>query len=306
MRRSATVAATGLLAAALVAVPAASVAAAPTQTAILAAPPPVSEFVAGVSSAAFAWVQNTRAHPHGFNVYAHVGSRRFRVNPAGTHAGIGGGIDGTTLAYARSRAGNLDIALVDLRTGAVMHPPAGVDTAAAETAPSISGGWLLYQRDTATRPRVHRVLLTNLSTGATRVLATEKGGAAVVEAGQVNGDWAAYTAAADAAGPVDVFLYRISTATTYRVPNPAGRVHSAAATDGAGTVYFDASGHRCGAGAEIQSWAPGGAVATILRLRTGTDLVHPFVRRTATGARVYFDKLRCASFTTDVYEVTAP
>ena len=72
--------------------------------------PPVNEESPSAAPGEFAWVQNSRLHPHLYNAYAqNGGGARFRVNPAGTQAGLGTGIDGHTLvvhpaARRRSRA----------------------------------------------------------------------------------------------------------------------------------------------------------------------------------------------------------
>ncbi len=62
-------------------------------------------------------MQNTRSHPHLSNVYAqNGGGARFRVNPAGTQAGLGTGIDGHTLVYTQMHGARSSIRLFDLQT----------------------------------------------------------------------------------------------------------------------------------------------------------------------------------------------
>ena len=132
-----------------------------------------------------AWVQNSRLHPHLYNLYAQVnGGARFRVNPANTQAGLGTGIDGHTLVFTQLHGAKSSIRLFDLQTRRASGPPVGVNTANAEDEPSVSGGWLLYHRTEPGSPAGQQVLLTNLSTGKTRTLASVPGRRGFLEAGR--------------------------------------------------------------------------------------------------------------------------
>jgi hypothetical protein len=283
--------------------PAAAVGAPIPQTAVRAKPPPVNEQSPSAAPGYLAWVQNSRLRPALYNAYAQAaGGARFRVNSAGTQAGLGTGIQGHTLAYTQVRGTQSSIRLFDLKTRRRYGPPAGVNTPHVESEPSISGGRLLFLRRTGgTRP-VSRVLLANLHTGAVRVIDSVSGGRAFLEAGQVAGNYAVYTKSIGG-GASNVWLYDISTGHVRMVPNPAGRVHSAPAVNPFGTVYFEESGRACGTSVRIEEYPVGGSVIVEGTLNPGIDLFHPSVFPNGSEDDYLFAKLRCRSGATDVYEV---
>jgi hypothetical protein len=69
----------------------------------------------------------------------------------------------------------------------------------------------------------------------------------------------------------------VSTRTLTLVPNPRDKVHSAAAVNPFGTVYFEESGSRCGSNATVEVYPIGGPMITAGTLRPGIDMFHPFV-----------------------------
>ena len=280
----------------------ATAAAAPLHvTAVKAKPPPVNEQSASQAAGELAWVQNSKLHPHLYNVYAQVGGgARFRVNPANTQAGLGTGIDGHTLVFTQLHGTKSSIRLFDLQTRRASGPPAGVNTANVEDEPSISGGWLLYHRTEQGSSPGQQVLLTNLSTGKTRVLASVPGRAGFLEAGQVNGDWAVWTQSVNGAR-FNVWRYQISTRTTTLVPNPSNAVHSAAAVNPNGTVYFEQSGLACGSGVTVEEYPVGGPVTALGTLPAGIDLFHPFLYEHSATDDFLFARVHCAGGATDVY-----
>jgi hypothetical protein len=285
--------------------PGAAAAVAPlTVTAVKDRPPPVNEESPSAAPGEFAWVQNTRSHPHLYNVYAQNGrGARFRVNPAGTQGGLGAGIDGHTLVYTQLHGTKSSIRMFNLQTRRGVAPPAGVNTPAVEDEPSISGGWLLFhrlQRHAAPGRASEQVLLRNLTTGATRTLATVKCCAGFLEAGQVNGDWAVWTQSVNGTR-FNVWRYQISTRTTTLVPNPASKVHSAAAVNPNGTVYFEQSGPACGSAVTVEIFPVGGPVTAAGTLPAGIDLFHPFLYQHSPTDDFLFARIHCSGGAADVY-----
>jgi hypothetical protein len=288
------------LAAAVVA-PATATAAPLHVTAVKAKPPPVNEESASQATGELAWVQNSKLHPHLYNLYAQVnGGARFRVNPTDTQAGLGTGIDGHTLVFTQVHGAKSSIRLFDLQTRRASGPPAGVNTPNAEDEPTVSGGWLLYHRTEQGSSPGQQVLLTNLSTGTTRTLATVPGRLGFLEAGQVNGDWAVWTQSVNGTR-FNVWRYQISTRTTQLVPNPADKVHSAAAVNPNGTVYFEQSGAACGSGATVEIYPVGGPVTAAGTLPAGIDLFHPFLYEHSPTDDYLFARVHCTGGATDVY-----
>jgi hypothetical protein len=265
-------------------------------------PPPVKEESPAAAPDYLAWVQNTRSHPHLFNVYAqHDGRTRYRVNPVGTSAGLGTGIDGTTLVYTQRHRGGFNIRMFDLATKHRFAPPAGVNTPRIEDEPTVSGNWLLFHRSHGGATPGQQVILRNLRGGETRVLASVHGRAALLEAGQVNGDWAVFTKSVDGTR-FNVWRYRISTRTLVEVPNPRDRVHSSAAVNPFGTVYFEESGRRCGANATVEIYPVGGPMIIAGTLRPGNYTFHPFLFEHNATDSYLFAKLHCVGGATDIFE----
>jgi hypothetical protein len=272
------------------------------QTPVRTKPPPVNEESPSAAPGYRAWVQNTRSHPHLFNVYAqHNGRTRYRVNPAGTQAGLGTGIDGTTLVYTQLHRGRFNIRMFDLGTKHRLRLPAGVNTRHLENEPTISGDWLLFHRSEGGAAPGQQVILRNLRSGETRVIAAVHGRVPFLEAGQVNGDWAVFTKSLNGAR-FNVWRYQISTKTLAEVPNPRGRVHSSAAVNPFGTVYFEESGARCGANATVEIYPVGGPTITAGALRPGIDMFHPFLFEHSPTDSYLFAKLHCVGGATDIFE----
>jgi hypothetical protein len=272
------------------------------QTPLRTKPPPVREESPSAAPGYLAWVQNTRSHPHLFDIYAqHDGRTRYRVNPAGTQAGLGTGIDGTTLVYTLRHRGRFNIRMFDLLTKHGFAPPAGVNTPHIEDEPTIAGDWLLFHRSEGGASPGQQVILRNLKSGESRVIAAVHGRVALLEAGQVNGDWAVFTKSVNGTR-FNVWRYQISTRALAEVPNPRDRLHSSAAVNPFGTVYFEESGSRCGANATVEIYPVGGPTITAGALRPGIDMFHPFLFEHRSIDRFLFAKLHCVGGATDVFE----
>jgi hypothetical protein len=265
-------------------------------------PPPVKEQSPSAAPGYLAWVQNTRSRPNLFNVYAqHDGRTRYRVNPAGTQAGLGTGIEGTTLVYTQRHGRKFSIRMFNLVTKHRFAPPAGVNTPHIEDEPTISGDWLLFHRSEEGASPGQQVILRNLQSGETRVIASVHGRVALLEAGQVNGDWAVFTKSVNGTR-FNVWRYRISTQVLAEVPNPRDKLHSSAAVNPFGTVYCEESGSRCGANATVEVYPVGGPRITAGALRPGIDMFHPFLYEHASTDSFLFAKLHCVGGATDVFE----
>ncbi len=287
---------------AALALPAAAAARPLPQMPLRTKPPPVKEESPSAAPGYFAWVQNTRSHPNLFNVYAqHDGRTRYRVNPAGTQAGLGTGIDGTTLVYTQRHRGGFNIRLFNLATKRRFAPPAGVNTPHVEDEPTISGDWLLFHRSEGGASPGQQVILRNVRSGETRVIASVHGRVGLLEAGQVNGDWAVFTKSVNGTR-FNVWRYQISTRTLAEVPNPHDRVHSSAAVNPFGTVYFEESGARCGANATVEIYPVGGPTITAGSLRPGIDMFHPFLFEHSPTDSFLFAKLHCVGGATDIFK----
>jgi len=294
-------AATALCLVALI-VPAAASAMPLPQVAVRAKPPPVNEESPSAAPGEFAWVQNSKLHPHLYNVYAQLGGgARFRVNAAGTQAGLGTGIEGHTLAYTQVRGSQQSIRLFNLQTHGRSGPPAGVNTPNIEDEPSISGNWLLFHRLEDGASPGQQVLLTNLTSGATRVLASVPGGRGFLEAGQVNGNFAVFTQSKTGT-TFNVWVYNIAQKTLTVIPNPLGKMHTSAAVNPFGTAYFEQSGAGCGENATVEEYPVGGPMSAAGTLRPGIDLFHPFLFENGPLDSFLFAKIHCQGGGIDIYK----
>lgn len=302
MRRIAAAVA-ALLAAALL-TPAGAAAMHLAQTPLKTKPAPVNEESPSAAPGEFAWVQNSKLHPHLYDVNAqNGGGARFRVNPAGTQAGLGTGIDGHTLVYTQLHGSKSSIRMFNLQTHAGFAPPAGVNTPNVEDEPSISGNWLLYHRLEQGSSPGQQVLLTDLTTGATRTLASVPGKLGFLEAGQVNGNFAVFTQSKNGTR-FNVWVYDIAAKTLTVVPNPQAKLHSAPAVNPQGTVYFEESGQACGSHVTVAFYPVGGPVFAQGTLNPGVDLFHPFLFEDGGGDHYQFAKTHCTGGATDIYEAT--
>lgn len=245
-----------------------------------------------------AWTQSSSADPQHFDVYARHGSGRpFKVNRAGTQARTGG-IDHARLVYQEIVGGRSDLRLYDL-AHLVQLPLRSVNTRLWEMRPTLSGRWLLFGRiDYATKR--YAVVLHNLSTGRERELdVISRSHRPVIDPGQVNGHYAAWTTGADFV--FNVFRYDTHTGRRERFPGPNQyRVPQyAASVTRAGTVYFVRSGLDCGEHVTIMQASLHRRARTIARLPAGVDLLSTYAAR----QRLLFDRGECDTGKFDLYEL---
>lgn len=108
----------------------------------------------------FAWTQNSRSHRNHFDAFlTRTGDPRVKLNATGE--GFIGGIDPPNVVYQQVRNGRSNLKLYNADTQARTVPPAGVNTAAWEWEPSISGDWLFFARQTRS---MQFVILHSLTT----------------------------------------------------------------------------------------------------------------------------------------------
>jgi hypothetical protein len=225
----------------------------------------------------------------------------FRVNPRGTSA-FTGGIEGSTLIYQLSTSGKKpDLAMVDLSTRTDLDVPDGVNTNAAEFAPSISGSHLLFGRGIR---HGASVVLFDTSTATSQVVysktETERRVFDIIPI-QVNGNYAVWQQAifSRRTGKFitgDVFLYDIAAATTTKIPksDPERSWLYGPSVDADGTVYFGRSSNACGENAQLVSRQLDGTETVLYEFPTNRDFGFSFAVDNADGTTdVYFDRGSC-------------
>jgi hypothetical protein len=254
-----------------------------------------------------AWAQNSAAHPNRYNAYVQRGTDpKIKLNTVGQ--GWIGGIDYPKLVYQQIYNGRSDLKLYDLATGVRSNPPAGVNTPRWEYHPTISGAWLLFGRNDNSTP-TQRVILFNMTTGASLQVAAVTRSAYYLYANQVNGNFAVWTKCA----PVcDVYKRDIAAGTTVRLPKPPTsppRYQYAGAVTSTGTVYLARSGPRCGAVVRFVRYGPGDPAkgTAVAALSVGKDTGNAYARENPDlTVDVFYDRLTCSTNRTDIYKVNDP
>ncbi len=249
------------------------------------------------------------ANRPGANLYdAYVkpsGGAPIKVNRSGT--GYTGGFDGTIFIYQHVVGSQSDIGLYD--TGSTAHTlPTGVNTAAWEWSPTLSGDWILFgRRNLNSKPISDRVVLRNELTSETRILeeqitAPDK----LLTPGQVNGDYASWDRWVYAARTGTVVRYQISAQTKFTVPRPAGKIQYASSVDPAGDLFYVRSGLGCGKQVVIRENVPGVSDVTLATVPAGFDVFKTYAVDEGGGTTsLYFDRFNCATGKGgNVYKVT--
>ena len=270
------------------------------------------EFGQSAVNGAIAWAVDRPTDEFTYDVKARLGTAAaFRVNPAKTTATMGGLDLGNPLAdvlltYARSRAirdKQWDIRLYDVEAQAELPVPAGINTnAQREARPTVSGDHLLFERGPQRRFFGTKVILYRFSTSSAITLATAPSGG-IVQAGQVQGDYAAYTVC-PRSNPCNVFRYRISTQRRVRVPDSGRAAYDPSVTAAGVTFYAVGSPRFCGRNTRLMRWDGSGAATTVVRFGDGIELgptsahVEP-----DSDEIVHFTRVRCRGFRADIYKV---
>jgi hypothetical protein len=205
-----------------------------------------------------------------------------------------------TAAYQQDRGGNSDVRFYDWASGLRLDPGVAVNTTRWEYEPAVSAQWLVFARlNRAAAPDVRRIILFNLVTNQSTVLAKFKGSPAIgtLESPQINGDWVTWTSMSDRYRQSSVHRYQISTGKSHRIRHPAGRLDYLSAIGADGTVYFLRSGSGCGHHVRFESYTTAGVVTALASMPAGRDGGDEmFAAPQPDGSiSLYFDSYRCAA-----------
>lgn len=245
--------------------------------------------------------------PNKFDAYLKpTGAPRIKVNAAGTQGyhpnlELGNLSFGDALVFVQRNANGADIKIWDVDSGGRSNPPAGVNTSAGESKPSLDGNHLLFGRGPAKQFYMTRVILFDLTLETTTVLDTAPRNG-IVYPGIVNGDWATWTECS----PTDcrAWRYEISTESKTEVPSSARLIYtSAIGVDG--TVWFVQSGIGCGANVKIRR-APIGSASTWVDFPPGIDANISDLDDSGPARQVYFSRVVCSNVRNwNLYRVAA-
>jgi hypothetical protein len=256
----------------------------------------------------FAWTQSSPSAPNRANVWAEamdIGTTTpFRVNPTGTRAWTGG-IEGDELVYQEIVNTQSNIRVADLNPlPPVISGLAAVNTDRWEWAPTISTDstgdtWILFGRQN-TSSGAQRVIAYNRDTGNSRELQMTTNWRYALIPGQVNGDWATWTACKPNCHVRYVNLAAGTPAET--LPRPSFVKHQYApsvAEDG--TLYYVRSGSGCGANVRIMRNSAG-VNQMLVDLPDRRDIFTTYVSEEP-ETHVYYDRISCGSKAWDIFQL---
>ena len=215
--------------------------------------------------------------PNHFDAFlTRTGGPRVKLNAKGE--GFIGGIDPPMVAYQQIANGQSNLKLYNADTQTRSNPPAGVNTAAWEWEPSISGDWLLFGRQTSS---TQLVILHSLTTRTSH----PRPGPRFRHPGQVNGDFAAWTRCRRAC---DVVRRQISSVNDTVLQKPATKFQYGGGVTSTGIVYVARSGPKCGGDVKVVRYfgatdPAGGTIVADLG-PTGATSGAPTRGTTTTGA----------------------
>lgn len=253
-----------------------------------------------------AYALGRRASPNKFDAYLKPpGAPRIKLNVAGTQGyhpnlDLGNPRFGDALVFVQRNANGADIKIWDVDSGGRSNPPAGVNTSAGESKPTLDENFLLFGRGPAKQYYMTRVILFDLTLNTGTVLDTAPTNG-IVYPGNVNGDWATWTECS----PSDcrAWRYQISTESETEVPSSARLIYtSVIGLDG--TVWYVQSAIGCGANVKIRRDAINGPPTTWVDF---PDRVDANISDLLEGTRrVYFSRVRCSNVNNwDLYRVAA-
>jgi hypothetical protein len=270
---------------------------------------PSDQITPAAAGSTFSWSRNGSADTGPYNEYVKAGSAPMvQVNGRNTQ-GYGGGISGSTLVYQRVYRNQSDIRLYDMASGKLLATPAGWNTASWEWSPTISGSKVLFGRETyipSSRSWREQIILGDLGTGQQALVATATATFDTKLPGQVNGNYAVWTACTTATS-CHVEEYDIATHTKTAIAAPSAVFNYAASVSSTGTVYFASSGNGCGGSVTLGKYPLGGPASVLVAFPNGIDLTSSYVDDTSGTPTIYYSKSTCntnGSLTHgDVYKV---
>jgi hypothetical protein len=250
----------------------------------------------------FAWTQNSRSRRNHFDAFlTRTGDPRVKLNATGE--GFIGGIDPPNVVYQQIRNGQSNLKLYNADTHTRTDPPAGVNTAAWEWEPSISGDWLFFARQTSSS---QFVILHSLTTTNEVILDQ---GPRFRHAGQVNGDFAAWTRCTKTT--CNVVRRQISTVSDTVLQKPSTKFQYGGAVTSSGIVYVARSGPKCGADVKVVRYfgatdPAGGTIVADLGAN-GRDFWSAYARDNDDGSvDVFYDRYLCGKTSSDIYRIHDP
>jgi hypothetical protein len=246
--------------------------------------------------------------PNRFDAYLKpAGAGRIKVNATGTQGyhpnlDMGNPTFGDALVFVQRGANGADLKIWDVDSGGRLNPPAGVNTNAGESKPSLDGNFLLFGRGPVNKFYMTRVILFDLAvnTGTVLDVAPTNG---IVYPGIVNGDWATWTECS----PSDcrAWRYQISTHAKTEVPSSARLIYTSAIGQD-GTVWYVQSAIGCGANVKIRRHAIGSAPTTWVDFPDNVDANISDLDDSTATRRVYFSRVHCSNVNNwNLYRVAA-
>ncbi|HJS27106.1 MAG TPA: hypothetical protein VJ913_08285 [Actinomycetota bacterium] len=211
-----------------------------------------------------------------------------------------GGISGSTLVYQRYRIApsvDSDLRFFDLESRTHTAAPTGLNTFHWEYGPSLSGDRLLYGRlDLFSGDR--QIVLYDLSTGESIILAETTRRSQVLVPGQVNGDfavWNRFGYRGDVAVACYVYVHDMTTGVSRRISAQDDRCEYAPSVDAAGRVFYALSRFGCGDRVSLVMYDSRVPEQILVdRLGDGIDLGSTYAVDNGDGtSSVYFDPGRC-------------
>jgi hypothetical protein len=248
------------------------------------------------------WSANTHDRPRHFDAYAQAtgGGALYKMNAGGT-VGFAGSVNGDTgEAIYQQITDSSDLYLYDLTSHTRAAAPAAVNTSQWESSPSVSPGFMLFNREA----RRWRVVLYDRNTGTSTVLANVSYRCRCVFAGQVTDDYATWT---DCSGTrCQIWYLDIAGSSVHRFPNPLGKYqYASGVSSGTGDIYVARSAPACGANVRIVRWNPvaGGDPVVVSSLPDGYDVADELLTFADTGGHddVYFGEFLCGYALSDLY-----
>jgi hypothetical protein len=267
-----------------------------------------NEFDGTAENGYLAYARSRAGKPNKLDAYLkRPGLARIKVNAAGTQGyhpnlDIGNATFGDSLVFVQKGAGDADLKIWDVDSGGRRNPPAGVNTQAGESKPSLDGDWLLFGRGPAKKFYMTKVILFDLLTNTPTVIDTAPTNG-IVYPGIVNGDWATWTECS----PSDcrAWRYEISTTTKTEVPSSARFIYTSA-IDTDGTVWFVQSGFGCGANVKIRRHVIASAPTTLVDFPPGIDANISDLDDSPATDRLYFARVNCSNVNNwNIYRVAA-